>query len=171
VDFVATVGSDTDPAAAAVATGKRVRHFVGGRGRAAWALERQSSGIQNDTTIDKNIKKETGHVFGTTSDREGERTDAASRPSVAIGRDRRSADFLPAVVSDADPAAALAQVEPPHQQTLRDLVCSRGRTGCGLENHSAGVEDDISIEEQVEEETWHTQSTMLVGDGGLPSPG
>jgi hypothetical protein len=79
--------------------------------------------------------------------------------------DRRSVDFLSALIPHAYPAAATAHVGSRRHQMLRHRVGYRGCPGWNLEQHSAGVQNDISVEEQIEEETRHIQNTMNEGHG------
>lgn len=72
---------------------------------------------------------------------------------------RRSADHPSAIVPDAYPACAIAQFRSRNDEMPRYFVSGLYRTGGMLEQHSSGIEDDIAIEEEIEEETRHTLVT------------
>jgi len=69
--------------------------------------------------------------------------------------DRGSIDFPAAVVPDPYPARAIAQLRSLDAQVPRQFVGSRRRGGGKLEQHSAGVEDDVAVVEEIKEETRH----------------
>jgi hypothetical protein len=77
-----------------------------------------------------------------------------------FGSDRRAVDDPSALVSDADPAVAMAEFGAGHQKLPRQFVGRRDRPDGRLEQHSSRVQNNIMIEEQVEEETRHIMGTM-----------
>jgi hypothetical protein len=81
----------------------------------------------------------------------------------ATGRiriDRRPVDLGSALVPDAYPAAAIAQFGSRHAKLQRQFVSGRRGAGAALEQHSSGVQNDIEVENEIEEEASHALFTI-----------
>jgi hypothetical protein len=84
----------------------------------------------------------------------------------AVGRirgDRRSVDFISALVPDAYAAAAIAQFDPRNEKMPRQFVSGGSRVGATLEQHSSRVQNNVAIEEEIEEEARHFGDTISKG--------
>jgi hypothetical protein len=72
-----------------------------------------------------------------------------------INVDRQAVDFVSPVIPDAYPAATIPQFGADDCKMVRHLFGSRARAGLVLEQHSAGIENDVTIEEEIKIETRH----------------
>src|SRR5436309_12115090 len=73
--------------------------------------------------------------------------------------DRRAVELGSALVPDAYPAPALAQLGSRSQKIAREFVGGLARAGGVLERHSAGIEHDVAIVEQIEIKQRHGLGT------------
>jgi hypothetical protein len=71
------------------------------------------------------------------------------------GVDRRSANFRSAFISDPNATAAIEQFGPAEGQVARQIVSSRSRGVGALEQHAAGIEQNLALEQEVKKETRH----------------